>query len=288
MVTEDKKKREQQESDRLLYVAMTRAKKSVHLLFSNKQLKPGHKSWYATSGCEHWTGVLGKQNRENYIYEMQEFHGPIPQWHVPQNMESQNMKEALQVKTHQNIVRTSVSSLIKDVKTSSPSHIFNKTQLLQKAKKMDLGTSCHKILQALCSQPALIKETPEKLITHYFPYYVQHLSQERQREVMESLKFLLSLKEPPIECLLKQGFSEWPFLYYSEDKIIEGKIDLWGEVDQTIYVVDYKTGRFADQERTLRQLNYYGQALAKQHHKNIKLFAIYLLEQKVSDYDLDV
>lgn len=283
------KNREQRESDRLLYVAMTRARSSVHLFFSNKKLREGHSSWYARSKCEKWhpQGLLGKQDCDHYSYGIESFENSMPVLKIQPTEQLAHLKERLKPLDHQQITRISVSHLIEDTKDQKktrekqPIVDLKSSHILQKIKKADLGIAYHKMLQVLCEQPMLIDQDPEKLMTDYF----QDFPSDRQAEILSSLHFLLSLVTPPIKKLLKTGCSEWPFLHHQEDRVIEGKIDIWGMDEDVIWVVDYKTG-FEASQKAIEQLTYYGQALAEKYHKNIKLAVIYLLEQKVSCFNL--
>ena len=285
LVAEDIKRREKAEEERLLYVAMTRAKKSV-VIFCSKNEGIHINSWASSD-------QIGRKDKEHYSYEIKDFEGQIPSLKAyEQTITNNSVRDKLKKyhPGHFNMVRTSVSALLekssvenkKETNLADQSQIRQKQHyLLQTIKKMDLGTSYHKVLQALCLNPYLIKETPEKIIKNYFSHYFQ---KDQQQNVIESLEFLLSLKQPPIKKLLSDGCSEWPFLHRIGDKAIEGKIDLWGIVDNVLWIVDYKTGRMLDDTKASGQLHFYGQALAEKYKQSIKLVAIYLLEQKVAFY----
>ena len=54
--------------------------------------------------------------------------------------------------------------------------------------------------------------------------------------------------------ILMNGYAEWPFLHQKGEEMIEGKIDLWAKIDDTIWVIDYKTGRKLSDKRVVKQL----------------------------------
>lgn len=296
LAVEDMKEREGKEHNRLLYVAMTRAKKSVHFFCcADKKLRKEDKSWY-TIGCfDQWidSGRVGRQDLTHYSYEIKDFDGQIPSVEVHhQEVIDVPIKEKWQKdhQKHSGVIRTSVSALLEKLpaKGRRGASLADQDQiiqrqhyLLQAIKKMDLGTSYHKILQALCLNPYMIRKAPDKIIKNYFLY---HFQKDQQKDIIESLEFLLSLRQPPIKELLSGGYSEWSFLHRVGDQAVEGKIDLWGIVDGVLWVVDYKTGFMSDDKKASRQLRFYGQALAERYKQDIKLAAIYLLEQKVAFY----
>ena len=278
------KQREQEELDRLLYVAMTRAKKSVHLFCSNT---PENNSWQKRSACDSWIeNKKGKQNKEKYSYEVKSFDGKISQLKTQKERMPSQINQRLQIqKSH--IKRVSVSDLlerapIEDKQDKIDYGALKQQNLLQNVTKTDLGNSYHKILQIICSHPYLIEKSASDIIKEYFPYAFQ---EDKSEQIIQSLDFLLSLKKPPMKTLLRKGHAEWPFLHQREHEVVEGKIDLWGKIDDVIWVVDYKTGQRSNDKKVLHQLNLYGQALAERYKENMKLAAIYLLEQKVMIYD---
>ena len=282
------KQREKEESDRLLYVAMTRAKKSVHL-FCCHQKSTNLLNWQDRSACHLWIeGKKGRQNKTNYSYEVKHFDGKIPQLKTQQNVIQSQIKPRLQVQVPY-IKRVSVSDLIKeDFIEKSQDAIDQKNQrqdhLLKNVRKTDLGIFYHKVLQTICLNSYLIEKSPEEIVNEYFKYDFQKNEKE---QIIQSLDFLLSLKKPPMKEVLMKGNAEWSFLHRKGEEVIEGKIDLWAMIDDVIWVVDYKTGRNLNDKKVFRQLQLYGQALAEKYKQKIKLVVIYLLEQDVVIYEQD-
>ena len=280
LAVEEIKKREQMESDRLLYVAMTRAKKSVHLFCHSQKIAKD--SWQDRSKCHLWIPpeIIGKQICTHYSYAIKDFDGQMPPLNIKQNAESQSTKEKLQLDLDHktNIQRMSVTELLQEKKPSVEltKQKSNKYMLLKKVEKMHLGSAFHRLLQAFCLNPHFIEEKPQDIIEKHFSCYFQ---KNTHQQIIQSIVSLLSLEEPPIKQLLMKGYSEWSFLHYhhSEKQIIEGKIDLWGIIGDVLYIVDYKTGQKTDHQKERKQLRYYGEALAEKYpQQKIKLFIIYL------------
>jgi ATP-dependent helicase/nuclease subunit A len=97
-----------------------------------------------------------------------------------------------------------------------------------------------------------------------------------------AVDFVRGLKTPPMAEILKSGEAEWGFQVQSPGGLIEGQIDLWGEVDGTLWVVDYKSGSDKFKDKAFEQLSLYAWALSQFGHKSkIKLAVIYPVSQKL-------
>ncbi|MNL71837.1 PD-(D/E)XK nuclease superfamily protein [compost metagenome] len=76
-----------------------------------------------------------------------------------------------------------------------------------------------------------------------------------------------------------------------DQSLLQGQIDLWGIVDKTAWVVDYKTGSQRFSEVAFAQLEVYAQALKQMGYlKNaadIKLAVVYPMDEvvKVQGYN---
>ena len=178
---------------------MTRAKKSVHLFCANTS-KVKDTSWQGRSACHLWIeGQKGKQNNTHYSYEVKHFDGTIPQLKIHQEITLPSVNKKLQIqKSH--IKRISVSDLIERDIEKPQNTVGQKTQqqnyLLKSVLKTDLGNSYHKILQTICLNPYLIEKSAKDIINDYFSYTFQ---EDKREQVIQSLDFLLSLKEPPMK-----------------------------------------------------------------------------------------
>ena len=85
--------------------------------------------------------------------------------------------------------------------------------------------------------------------------------------------------------ILKDGFAEWGFVINSEGQSVSGQIDIWGQVGDELWVIDYKTGSSYNSDIAFEQLTHYAQALKSFVNKEkaltkINLVALYPFEQK--------
>lgn len=101
------------------------------------------------------------------------------------------------------------------------------------------------------------------------------------------------LEDPrlPLMDLITEGYAEWSFsLQEGAGKVLSGQIDLWGEVDGEIWIVDYKsTKRMSSQdvERARNQLLYYSGAIRRLYSDTpIKLAIVSPYEGQVRVYGL--
>lgn len=63
--------------------------------------------------------------------------------------------------------------------------------------------------------------------------------------------------------LIKNGSVEYGFTVLEKNKIIQGQIDLWGKIQNECWLVDYKTGNTAYSDKAFAQLSIYAWALKK-------------------------
>jgi hypothetical protein len=91
------------------------------------------------------------------------------------------------------------------------------------------------------------------------------------------------LTEPPLRQLIEAGNVEWGFQLKTARGLVEGQIDLWGTDSEGItWLVDYKSGSPALQEKAFRQLDLYTLALrASGVTGEIRCAVIYALNDKV-------
>jgi ATP-dependent helicase/nuclease subunit A len=81
--------------------------------------------------------------------------------------------------------------------------------------------------------------------------------------------------------LIKAGRVEWGFQVKAGQHVIEGQMDLWAEMDDKIYVVDYKTGSTRRIEDAFKQLSLYAWVLRRFGHKKpIEMVVLYPLHEK--------
>jgi len=109
--------------------------------------------------------------------------------------------------------------------------------------------------------------------------YGQHPSDE---ELSKAVNYVLQHQAPPLAEILKNGRVEWGFQIQREAKVTQGRIDLWGVVDKRIYIVDYKSGSPERKEDAFEQLQGYAIALRQFGHSYpIELVVVYPLHEIV-------
>jgi ATP-dependent exoDNAse (exonuclease V) beta subunit len=145
-------------------------------------------------------------------------------------------------------------------------------QLLQRRITSSLkGTKIHRCLEAL----------------HYggsqsYNDLAKELLGDSSSDASRALNFILSVDQPPLERLIKEGSVEWGFHFRHKGFVIEGQVDLWGYDKGEIWVVDYKTGSSFQIEKAFDQLTIYGYALGLKHkNTKINLCVVYPFEEKV-------
>ena len=258
-------RRELEEADRVLYVALTRAKKTVSLFF-NEKIEKG--SWMSRI---QWDLQEGGHTKEGYSYEVlsvdcaekldaMEFveeesslPEPCSYW---QNLEEESVKslsvtESLQLKEGNNYFHLNADFL----------------------EKAQLGVDLHRVFESIHYQGI---SYAREMIKDQF---------SGAETFMKALDYMENLKHPHLLHIIENGFTEWGFLHRQpQGQVIEGQIDLWGRDEKGVWVIDYKTGSDKYKDRAFEQLKVYGQALSQSDlvhdDESVFLAVIYPLEGK--------
>lgn len=240
--------REIDESERVLYVAMTRAMISVALIAED------HKSVYKASwfGKSKWPEI-GESRTSDFSY------CSLRDDEVP-TVQSLKSKTEIQVKPPFQILTEAVNATesiteMLDKKTADKNSSKISDYFLQNLNKAKTGTELHKLFEAL----------KYNSLTE-----VQAVTSEKNKKY---LNYLLDQKEIPLQQVFDTGFTEWGFGLKHNDKLIQGQIDIWGKINNTVYILDYKTGSAEHLEKAYLQLGFYAACL-----KQMKLIAI---EEKI-------
>lgn len=251
--------REAQEFNRILYVALTRAKFGITLILDKKM---GKKSWGAHCPFDLTEGEHEEKDF-NYIVRCDEA-APSevaevklspkqirPLWAEPQIGES---KQTL-----------SVTDLISSFAVANaPSQGAEALEALKQAQQ---GTEAHRFFEAL-------KYTSVDSLKASLPAHLQG-----------ALSYLITQKEIPLMRIIEQGEVEWGFAARVDGSLIQGQIDLWGLDQGTLWVLDYKTGSQRYSETAFAQMEVYAWAIlyTKQVPADVKvkLAVIYPLDQTI-------
>lgn len=247
------KDEELSESDRLLYVAMTRAKETIFLSTSGARIKSN--SWFTKMKLNVSEGI---QKHSTFEYEVQS--GPWEDIEV-QAREVQNQKISEKLFDLEKLAKKESTQVTAEVEVSKKSH----QSLIKILEKANYGRLAHQIFESL--------------------KYNKELSADENTK--KAIQYIQNLKEVPMKEILKNGFAEWGFVLNQEGHSLSGQIDLWGEVNNELWVIDYKTGSSYNSEVAFDQLTQYASALKNfiQTDK-VHIVALYPFEQKYFLKDL--
>lgn len=240
-----RKQKERQENERLLYVAMTRAIETIALI-GTCDVKDGS-----------WAEKI--PNLPN-LKQVDEFAEPTKY--------STEKSTRVQVRApYSNVAdlhtdTVSVTDLIQQEQS--------KTADIESLQKAAQGVLLHKVLEALRQKPDLNRE---QLVRLWF--------QDPIDPILAALDWIENLARPPMKQLLSTGHSEWGFQLKIDSDILQGQIDLWGETEDAIWLIDYKSGKSRYIEKAFEQLRIYAQVLQKLNlGKPIHMVALYPFEQR--------
>lgn len=131
------------------------------------------------------------------------------------------------------------------------------------------GTRLHRVFE-LAKPSGRGGANPDLLAAEIARWFPLH----EQAEASSALRWILTLQEPNLGAVLASGAAEWGFTYVrpllntgSEpgaaiNLAVDGQIDLWGrDLQERLWVIDYKTGDSRYKDKAFRQLRYYAEAL---------------------------
>jgi ATP-dependent helicase/nuclease subunit A len=242
---------------------MTRAKLGVTLLWDQKV---GKKSWAANCPL-----VL-----EEGLHQLPDFSYLVRVGNLqPQKMsESVLQNKALRSPWKSSKERherkyISVTEMLAVAAKDSPAMSVNggAQKLGAALARAQQGTDAHRVFEAL-------KYTD-----------IGTLMQTSEEEFKKPLQFIAQAREVPLLEIIEKGFVEWGFALNHQEALFQGQIDLWGIIDDVLWLVDYKTGSQKYSETAFQQLELYAWALAQMNYtqlvKTIKLAVVYPLDEVV-------
>ena len=258
------------ELDRLFYVALTRAKKSITFVGSKQYEK---NSWFGKMESVDML-PFNKEIEPQYLEGSKYL----------ENLHSENKmtdKKALNDKlelpfrgmeSHHGYSFVSTTQVARERARSVENSNEKGTSLLQLDLKQPLDLNKPKsfkvkprrgLTKSLDSiQMGLnFHKSMELWGSEAYSDWIASLDAKEAELINEQVEFLLSIKEPPISNLLLDGQREWAFSMEQEGQLISGSVDLWGVVDNEIWIVDYKTGLI--KEEGFHQLQIYKEAIKK-------------------------
>lgn len=236
---------EREENDRLLYVALTRAEESVFLSWID-DVERG--SWADKIQIPLENGIV---TRENYSFKIQR--GSWEEAQAPDSsfIESPAKPRDPYKRDFEPMQKRSVSEILEEEKGETGKKEGTVESFLKAMRSASDGTLIHKMMESLVYGKNIdYKSWP----------------QEWFKERQEAISFVQNLTTPPMQQLLNTGFAEWGFQMKSDQGVIEGQIDLWGEVENShgereIWIIDYKSGSENYVEKAFKQIDFYAKAL---------------------------
>tara|TARA_B000000565_G_scaffold231927_1_gene190985 strand:+ start:28019 stop:31288 length:3270 start_codon:yes stop_codon:yes gene_type:complete len=249
------------ESNRLLYVALTRAEEELYICgWEPNRGEVSDNSWYKK--CHKAISQLkskSDRNKETIVYE------PFPPKKINKDFTISDIKFGKIIYSPDlfNPLDTKREST-KILRPSGDEEEDNNT--LKNERALFYGSLMHKILEHL---PHLgdKEEYLRKTKIYVESIDSEFLSHDKKSQLVNDLKNLLNSAIPEINM---QGsyFSEVSFRAIEEKKIINGQIDLIVRNPKTrqIWLIDYKTGIYSEKsmEKYKKQLKIYGQFTQKQ------------------------
>ncbi len=253
LIVETQKEKELDESLRVLYVAMTRAKKQLIMSWSGE---PEDSSWAAhlMAHQTRWKDHPHIQFQEITSQQASAFREEGRAVEVPSPFDS-------------SIDRFIEGETTTNEDTSTPPTKNEWSEVIKGQQRRRDGVILHRIFESLKNHS--VDETK---------HYCRDWLPGRESEMEEAIDFLFTQQEVPIGDIIQQGHVEWGYRKPSDDGgTVEKRIDLWGVVDETLWVVDYKTGSDRYRDKAFKQMAEYAETL-KSYLKwsgNIQRVAVY-------------
>lgn len=265
-IVEELRRRESEEFNRVLYVALTRAKFGVTLLWDKKV---GKKSWAAHCPLNLEEGL---HDEKDFSYLVRR-DSPVPVRMSELVLEQKSVREKWQAgSSSERRKYISVTELVAPETLQESGFTTKATHLGAGLARAQQGTNAHRIFEAL----------------KYTSY--ENLMQVSDEDLRKPLQFLAQTAEIPLLRIIEDGFVEWGFALHFQESLMQGQIDLWGIVDGTLWMVDYKTGSQRYSETAFKQLEAYVWALYRMNYlqnvSKVKLAVVYPMDEVVKVQEL--
>lgn len=231
--------RQNEEDLRVLYVALTRAIRKIHLSWT---LPVPETSW-----AHLMSYLLDKEPSSPLTFRLK----VLDQSSLEHSQLTESKSSVLSPRRpYQTIQREPLK-----MQSQAVTKLVAKNQKSYKAAyiKKQQGILFHRLVEVI--KYPVAKDLPQLLDTWFG---------EQQDEALHALNYILALKEPPMVELMQVGKVEWAFRYLQGDKTIDGQVDLWSIFENTLWVVDYKSGEKILLDKSFAQLAIYAEAL-KEH-----------------------
>jgi ATP-dependent helicase/nuclease subunit A len=238
-VLDEKHQRQQQEDLRVLYVAITRAIRSLYLSWTNPIAES---SW-----AQKLKFLEDIDNSPSLGFRLKKFSRQeltTPEVDFAKSCEQSSIRSRF----------LDISLSMEPVKSQAVTQLVSRSQKSYRAAyvKKQQGILFHKLIE-------IIKYPVPKDL----PLLLKNWFGESQEEVLAALNYILTLQEPPVVTLMKEGSVEWAFRWKKEEQFIDGQVDLWCVHANTLWIVDYKSGEKILLDKAFAQLSIYAEAIQK-------------------------
>jgi ATP-dependent helicase/nuclease subunit A len=253
------KKRQQEEEDRVLYVALTRAEESVTLIYEEE---PRDSSWAARLPLKQ---EEGSHREEKFTYRLrkQAFKAEKALEVIQKALEE---IQPYQARVSSSLQTYSVTEIIESENKKSVAVVKREMADLHKALA---GVDVHRIFESI--KYKWMKD-PE--------FQWQDLMPQLSDPHQAALRYLAEDQNGRWLEVIQNGEVEFGLAVKLDQRLIQGQIDLWGfDHSGQAWVVDYKTGSSEHQAKAMKQLHIYCWALQKMKkidpEKPVQLAVIY-------------
>lgn len=226
----------QDEDERLFYVAITRAKKSLHFFPPESQEHLSDTGWARHLSDFTKNGIGQFKSKDNGSYEF--------------TVESLSQLEAPKY-SPKNIVPSEVTT----IRFSD-----DKITQLRSLSVTSLLSSSVPTLSNTRVGPIEVTAISKGVSTHK---KFESFGSSKSKDLLPpELQSFIDKADIPFEEIVTNGFVEWPFSFKFGTHVIDGQIDLWGrDLSNNVWIVDYKTGSPKFSEKAVAQMKIYAWSL---------------------------
>ena len=257
------KRRQKEEEDRVLYVALTRAEESVTLI------------WEENPRSESWAGRLrmdlapGVHTEAQFAYQVRK--GSF----VPEKQEIAKLTSVEEIAPFRVALESKGQTLsVTEILESAQAQQKQEAREMADVQKAVTGVDVHRMFESL-------KYKWMKDPDFDWKSWLPDLPATHQK----ALQFLADDHQGRWFEIIRGGEVEFGMAVKMGESLLQGQIDLWGRDEQgQTWIVDYKTGSPKYQEKAFQQLEIYLWALRKMKKikadETVKLAVIYPFSEK--------
>lgn len=288
-----------EESERLFYVAVTRAKKSLHFFAPQNEKDQSNSGWaqylnpflnrepglYLSSSGDYefkiHSEVLAEDHKEENFAE------------VPFIESTYSSKTSIAITKSDSLKGISIDSNKSNLSSPTKDSFILANSMDQSIDQKRSYTITE--LLSLSTQQPISTNSSISVPNWDFSAVKKGVKTHRQLEcfyatkqnsiLTRELTLYLEQIDIPLLDIMTNGFSEWPFVVQEKRNVVEGQIDLWGrDSNGQLWIVDYKTGSSANFEKAFLQMYFYAWGLLRtkqmSESENVTLAVCYPFSQQ--------